>query len=340
MNSSSARKIIPNSEFEILSHARTVIQNEASALYSIADDLDEQFCEAVELIRKTEGSVILTGMGKAGLIGQKIAATLSSTGTRSHFLHPAEAVHGDLGCLHHNDVLLALSKSGETEEIVRLIPTVRQMNIPIIAITSRKQSQLGSQADSVIEMGNLSEAGPHGLAPSTSTTAMLAIGDALALVISHLNNFTPQQFAVFHPAGSLGKQLSTVRDIMRSRNELRIAQDNQTIREVLVGISQPGRRTGAIILVNQDDQLSGLFTDSDLAKLLEKRQENQLDRLISEVMTEKPLTTTEDVKIMDIVELLSRNKISELPVIDENRFPVGLVDITDVIGLMPVEKAA
>ena len=337
---STARSIIPQSEFAILSHARNVIQCEATALMNIAEHLDDQFCEAISLMQKTEGSVILTGMGKAGLIGQKIVATLSSTGTRSHFLHPAEAVHGDLGCLHQNDLLIALSKSGETEEIVRLIPIVKKMNIPIVAITGRKQSQLGSLSNATIEMGNLKEAGQHGLAPSTSTTAMLAIGDALALVISQLNHFTPQQFAVFHPAGSLGKQLSTVGDIMRSETELRIAHVDETIRVVFQKLSQPGRRTGAIILVNDFEELQGLFTDSDLARLLEKRQDEQLDRPIHEVMTSKPLTTHREMKIMEVVELLSRNRISELPVIDENQKPVGLVDITDVIGLMPVESVA
>jgi arabinose-5-phosphate isomerase len=337
---STARNIIPKSEFEILSHARKVIQCEASALLNIADQLDDQFCEAIALIQRTEGSVILTGMGKAGLIGQKIVATLSSTGTRSHFLHPAEAVHGDLGCLHQNDLLITLSNSGETEEIVRLIPIVKQMNIPIIAITGRKQSQLGLQADATIEMGQITEAGQHGLAPTTSTTAMLAIGDALALVLSQLKQFTPQQFALFHPAGSLGKQLSIVGDIMRSEEELRIAHEDETIRKVLQQLSQPGRRTGAIILVNDSKELQGLFTDSDLARLLEKRQESQLDRPIHEVMTSKPLTTHKKMEIMEVVELLSRNRISELPVIDENRIPVGLVDITDVIGLMPVESVA
>jgi arabinose-5-phosphate isomerase len=279
-------------------------------------------------------------MGKAGLIGQKIAATMSSTGTRATFLHPSEAVHGDLGKLHTDDLLLALSNSGETEELCRLIPLVQRTGTPIIAITATSASTLGRNAEIVIELGRLREAGPHGLAPTTSTTAMLALGDALALVVGRRRGLTPEKFALFHPGGRLGDQLRIVREVMRHGADLRTAPSTATIREAFVGLGKPGRRTGAVMLIDSDERLVGLFTDSDLARLLEQRREYQLDRPIAEVMTCNPLTIHPEKMLRDAVELLSKNKVSELPVVDVSGRPIGLIDITDVLALMPAEAAA
>lgn len=323
---------------EQLQEAREILRCEAEALLEVASRLDGQFPLAIELLHRCRGSVIVTGMGKAGLIGQKIAATLSSTGTRAHVLHPAEALHGDLGCLHEDDVLLALSNSGETEEISRLLPSVQRQGIPIVAITGRKESTLGRQANAVLALGRLPEAGVHGLAPSTSTTAMLAVGDALALVLGRIRGLTPQQFALFHPGGSLGLQLTTVAEVMRQGDELRLAADSATIRTVFTG-HRPGRRTGAVILTDSDGRLSGLFTDSDLARLLEQHQEHRLDAPISDVMTRHPLTIGPDALLREAITLLSGRKVSELPVVDADHRPLGLIDITDVIGLLPEEAA-
>ncbi|MEX0718333.1 MAG: KpsF/GutQ family sugar-phosphate isomerase [Planctomycetaceae bacterium] len=332
------RRLVPFSQFEQLREARAIIRHEGDALLSVADRLDASFCAAIELIRGATGSTIVCGMGKAGLIGRKIAATLASTGTPAHFLHPAEAVHGDLGCVHREDVLLALSNSGETEEVCRLLPIVRRFETPVVAITASERSTLGREADAVIALGRLQEAGPYGLAPSTSTTAMLAVGDALALVLAKLKGFTPQQFAVFHPGGSLGRRLSHVREVMRAGEELRIARDETPIREVFVTLSKPGRRTGAVMLTDGDGRLTGLFTDSDLARLFERREETRLDGPISAVMTAGPLTISPDAPLLEAVELLSARKVSELPVVDDAGRPVGLIDITDVIGLMPRDE--
>lgn len=332
---SAAEQLIPYSQFDQLREAREILKLESDALVDVARRLDAGFCAAVELLLSCTGSVIVCGMGKAGLVGQKITATLSSTGTRSHFLHPAEAVHGDLGCLHPQDVLLALSNSGETDEISALLPTVKRMNVPIIAITGSDRSTLGQQADVRILLGRLKEAGSWGLAPSTSTTAMLAVGDALALVVARQRGFTPQQFAVFHPAGSLGRQLKSVTEIMRPRGELRLARAIQTVREVFITTPIPGRRTGAVLLVDEDGALAGLFTDSDLARLMEQRRDEALDRPIAEVMTARPLTLSVTAMFSDIVDLLSERKISEIPVVDAHGVPVGLIDITDVIGWLP-----
>ena len=332
---SAAEQLIPYSQFDQLREAREILKLESEALVDVARRLDAGFCAAVELLLHCSGSVIVCGMGKAGLIGQKLAATLSSTGTRAHFLHPAEAVHGDLGCLHPQDVLLALSNSGETDEISALLPTVKRMGVPIIAITGSDRSTLGQQADVRILLGRLKEAGPWGLAPSTSTTAMLAVGDALALVVARQRGFTPQQFAVFHPAGSLGRQLKSVTEIMRPRESLRLARASQTVREVFVTTPIPGRRTGAVLLLDEDGTLAGLFTDSDLARLMEQRRDEALDRPIAEVMTARPVTLPVTALFSDIVAILSERKISEIPVVDAQGVPVGLIDITDVIGWLP-----
>lgn len=339
MDSAAATRIIPHSHVEQLRQARAVLRVEADALYSMAGRLDSQFCSAVELLFHCTGHVVVTGMGKAGLIGQKISATLSSTGTQSIFLHPAEAVHGDLGCLHDDDVLLALSNSGETGELIGLLPFVQQSRIPMVAVTASAKSTLGSSADFVIELGPLGEAGLHGLAPTTSTTAMLAVGDALALVVSERKGFTPQQFAVFHPGGSLGNQLKPLSEVMRTADELRIESERATIRDVYINLHKPGRRTGAVMLVDDEGRLSGLFTDSDFARLWEQRREIQIDRPIREVMTAHPITIPATALLCEAVDILTGKKVSELPVVDDAGKPIGLIDITDVIGLLPTDTA-
>lgn len=325
--------IVPATRLAQLRAARDIVVHEAHALLDLSRQLDLQFCEAVDLLAACRGSAMLSGVGKAGLIARKVAATLSSTGTRAHFIHPTEALHGDLGCVSEDDVWLLFSNSGETEEVCRLLPWIRDRRQSVIAITASNASTLGAAADVTIMLGRLVEAGAHGLAPSTSTTAMLAIGDALALVLCQHRNFSPQQFAVFHPGGSLGRRLASVKDVMRSGEQVRIAADSSTIREVFVSLSRPGRRTGAVMLVDADGRLSGLFTDSDLARLLERRQDAQFDRPISEVMTARPMTITPDAILEEALQRLGAKHVSELPVIDDDGRPVGLIDITDLIGI-------
>jgi arabinose-5-phosphate isomerase len=244
--------IVSASRVAQLREAREIILHEGQALLALARRLDTRFCDAVEMLASCRGNTLVTGIGKAGLIGRKIAATLSSTGTRAHFVHPTEALHGDLGCIGPDDVWLMLSNSGETEEICRLLPLIADQRLAVIAITASDASTLGAAADVTIQLGRMVEAGLHGLAPTTSTAAMLAVGDALALVISQVRNFTPQQFAVFHPGGSLGRRLASVKDIMRAGDQVRIASESATIREVFVTLARPGRRTGAVMLVDAD----------------------------------------------------------------------------------------
>lgn len=323
------------SETEILRLGRDIIRTEARALSNLVRELDSEFCRAVRMIERVEGDLIITGMGKAGHIGQKLAATFASTGTRAHFLHPAEAIHGDLGRVRQGDVVLAFSQSGETSEVVSLLGSFRRVGVPLVAITASRKSTLGQAADATIELGQLDEACSLGLAPSTSTTAMLAIGDAIALVVSQLRGFAAEDFARFHPGGALGLKLSYVENHMRSLSECRIANEYETIRQVLVNCTRPGRRSGAIMLVDAVGRLTGLFTDSDLARLIENRHDDALDRPVREAMISSPTTIAAGSKMSAAIELLADRKFSELPVVNESGEPVGLIDVTDVVSQLP-----
>lgn len=329
--SGEAPDVIPCRQVDQLREARSIIQHEATALQELAANLDASFCEAVQLIHKSAGSVIVTGVGKAGLIGQKIVATLASTGTRAYFLHPTEAVHGDLGCVGPDDVVVALSNSGASEEILRLLPLLNRLQVPVIAITRDQNNRLAAAAAVVLKIGKHIEAGDLKLAPSTSTTAMLAMGDALSLVLSRDRGFTESDFARFHPAGSLGRNLQLVHEVMRTGTDFRVAQESDTVRQVMVELSRPGRRTGAVVLTRADGQISGIFTDSDLARLFEQRREHLIDGPISDVMTFNPATIRPEALLPEAIQIFSDRKISELPVVDGNRQPVGLVDITDLM---------
>ncbi|HEX4000592.1 MAG TPA: KpsF/GutQ family sugar-phosphate isomerase [Pirellulales bacterium] len=318
-----------------LRYARQIIQIEAEALDGLGRRLDTEFCRAANELYQCPGSAIVTGIGKAGLIGQKIAATLASTGTRSHFLHAGEAVHGDLGRIHRTDLMLILSHSGETQEVVRLLPALAALGVPIIAVTGHRSSTLARAAHITLDLGPLKEACSLGLAPSTSTTAMLAIGDALALVVSRMRSFGREDFARFHPGGSLGRQLAKVEEQMRPLADCRVAHCSQSVRQVLVERRRPTRRTGAVMIVDPDGILRGIFTDSDLARLFESHRDEALDGPIRQVMTKRPTTVPAGSMVADAVEIMAERKISELPVVDGAGKPVGLIDITDIVALYP-----
>jgi arabinose-5-phosphate isomerase len=340
MSSQSALAAQRWTAFEELGIAREVMHMESRTIDQVARRLDHQFCRAVDYLFNCRGSAIVTGIGKAGLIGQKIMATLASTGTRSHFLHPAEAVHGDLGRLHADDVVLVLSQSGETEEIVRLLLPFSKAGVPIIAVTCRATSTLARAAAAVIDLGPVDEACPLGLAPSSSTAAMLAVGDALALVVSRMRGFDHDDFARFHPAGNLGLKLSKVEQHMRPLAQCRVAPQEESVRQVLVRVSVPGRRTGATMLVDAEGQLTGIFTDSDLARLFEHRRDDALDAPIRGVMTADPFKFLLGSLMSEAVALMAQRKISELPIVDRQGRPVGLIDVTDVVGLFPQKTDA
>lgn len=321
-----------------LAYPRAIIRGEAAALGLVAERLDETFLQAVELIRTCPGRVAITGTGKSADVGQKIAGTFNSTGTRSYVLDATRAVHGDLGMVHPNDLAVILSHSGESEEIVRLLPPIRQLALATIAVTGNRNSTLGRSSDVALVYGPIEEVCPLGLAPSTSTTAMIALGDALAFVLSRQRQFTREDFARFHPAGSLGRKLLKVEMAMRQGAELRLAASSDTIRTVFTRVQRRGRRTGAVMLTDADGRLCGLFTDSDLARLFEQRRDDHLDLPIADVMTRTPFTVAVGTRVCDAVELMRLHKISELPVVDAEGKPAGLLDITDLIGVFPAEE--
>lgn len=323
-----------------LPEGREILRQEGRALLGLADRLDPTFESAVERIVACRGSILVTGMGKAGLIGRKISASFSSLGTPSHFLHPAEAIHGDLGCLTAADLVLALSYSGETDEVVRLATPIRQRGCTLIAMTGARHSRLARQANVVLDLGRIEEAGSLRLAPTTSTVLMLGLGDALALVVSHRRQFLADDFARNHPGGSLGRKLTRVEEAMRPLGECRVARESATVREVFVQKGLPGRRSGAVMVVGACGRLAGIFTDSDLARLLERKQDAALDRPIAEVMTGNPQTIQEQAWLSEAVQLIASRKISELPVLDANGHPIGMIDITDVIAIEPAIASA
>lgn len=328
-----------NDDGDILDYGRRILLAEGEAIVAACDALDDSFVRAVRLLERCTGSVVVTGIGKAGLVARKISATLASTGTPSHFLHPAEAMHGDLGSLRGDDVILALSQSGETEEIVRLLPHLAARRIPIVALTGRVDSALGRAADVAVTTGHVREACGLGLAPSTSTSLMLAIGDGLALVTCALRRFTPEDFAARHPGGSLGRQLMLVEDAMRPLAECRVARVDETVRAVF---TRPlaTRRTGAVMIVTPTGTLAGIFTDSDLARLFERRLDAALDAPIGDVMTRRPAVVPAGARLRDAVAILEARRVSELPVVTGSDRPVGLLDIVDLVGLVSPEALA
>jgi arabinose-5-phosphate isomerase len=330
--------LVDDADIDRLAYARTIIRGEAAALEQVARRLDDSFLKAAELLYRCRGRVVITGTGKSADVGLKIAGTLNSTGTPAYVLDATRAVHGDLGMIHADDVALMLSYSGESEEIVRLLSPMKQMAQALVGMTGNRQSALARAADVVLDLGPLEEVCPLGLAPSTSTTAMIAVGDALAFVLSRMRNFSREDFARFHPAGNLGRKLTRVEAVMRQGPDLRLASCHDTVRAVFAQVRRRGRRTGAVMLTGRDGRLCGIFTDSDLARLFEQRCDAALDRPIDEVMTRDPLTVAAGCRVADAVEMLRRNKISELPVVDGGGQPVGLLDITDLIGMMPAEE--
>jgi arabinose-5-phosphate isomerase len=310
-----------------------VLRAEAVALLEVADRLDAGFARVVDLLAACRGRVAVTGVGKSADVGAKFVGTLNSTGTRAYLLDPTRALHGDLGMVHPDDVAVVLSHSGESDEVVRLLGPLKELAAGVVGITGHAQSTLARAATVALVYGMLVEACPLMLAPSTSTTVMLALGDALAFVLSDRRQFSAEDFARYHPAGSLGRKLTRVEAAMRRGPDVRLASADDTVRAVFARTRTAGRRTGAVMLTDAAGRLCGLFTDSDLARLFERRDDAALDRPIREVMTARPITVPVGARVAEALELLRRRKISELPVVDADGRPVGLLDITDLIGL-------
>ena len=309
--------------------AKEVLKIERDALTSLMGRIGLDFDEIIDVICDTKGRIIVTGMGKPGFIAQKISATLSSTGTPSLYLHPAEALHGDLGRVTKDDLILALSNSGETEEIVKLLPIVKKIGAKLIAITGNVRSALARFADYTIDVSVKREACSLGLAPTTSTTAMLAMGDALAVALLEKKGFKEKDFALYHPGGILGKRLLLkVGDIMRKGPDSPVVKEDALVKKVLLAITKA--RAGSASVIDRKGRLVGIFTDGDLRRHLES-EPRLIEKKVRDVMTKNPTAITKDRLAAEAFDILRSKKIDELPVVDAKKCPIGLVDVQDLL---------
>ncbi len=312
-----------------IKRAKEVINIEAQAIRDLSKQLNRNFLTAVELIAKCKGRVIISGMGKTGIIGRKIAATLSSTGTPSIWMHSAEAVHGDLGQVTRQDILIVISNSGETEETKRLIPIIKKIGAKIIALTGSPRSTLAKYCDVVLNVSVKKEGCPLGLAPMASTTATLVMGDALAACLIDRKGFKKEDFALYHPGGSLGRKLLLkVEDIMRKGNAFPKVSESRIVKDVLFSITQS--RCGSACIVDKKGRFAGIFTDGDLRRHL-KDDPQLLRRRVKDVMTRHPITISKDKLAVEALRILQERKIDELPVLDGHSRVVGLLDVQDLL---------
>ena len=311
---------------KILDIGKRVLQEEKKALENLIEALDENFEKAVQLILDTKGKVIVTGMGKSGHIGNKIAATLASTGTPAFFLHPAEAIHGDLGMISREDIILAISNSGETPELLAIIPTIKRWGNKIISITNNPKSSLAKESDIHLFLNVEKEACPLNLAPTSSSTATLALGDALAVALLEMRGFTAEDFAQFHPGGSLGKKLMKVKEIMHTGNKLPVVSPDTPLQETVITMSEKG--FGAA-LVAEDNKLIGIITDGDLRRFI--KAGGSIDKSYAkDTMTVSPKTISEDRLVVEALELMERYNITVLPVTKDGRI-IGLIHMHDIL---------
>lgn len=316
----------------MLEQARQVLRMEAEAVLEQVKRIDEHFKAAVEMIMACPGRTVITGMGKSGIIGRKMAATLASTGTPSFYLHPAEGIHGDLGMVTEGDVVIALSNSGETGEVLHILPSLRRIGAKLIAMVGNPNSTLAKNSDIVLNVGVTREACPLGLAPTSSTTAALAYGDALALALLSKRKFTASQFAVFHPGGSLGRKLLlTVEDIMHSGSENPLVKADISVQDALFVITDKG--LGAVSVVDDDNKMLGVLTDGDIRRGLSKGVDF-LKRPVTELMTASPKTITKEKLAARALHIMESNRpkpITVLPVVDAENHVIGLLHMTDLV---------
>lgn len=316
----------------MLEQARQVLRMEAEAVLEQVERIDEHFKAAVEMIMACPGRTVITGMGKSGIIGRKMAATLASTGTPSFYLHPAEGIHGDLGMVTEGDVVIALSNSGETGEVLHILPSLRRIGAKLIAMVGNPNSTLAKNSDIVLNVGVTREACPLGLAPTSSTTAALAYGDALALALLSKRKFTASQFAVFHPGGSLGRKLLlTVEDIMHSGTENPLVKADISVQDALFVITDKG--LGAVSVVDDANKMLGVLTDGDIRRGLSKGVDF-LKRPVTELMTASPKTITKEKLAAQALHIMESNRpkpITVLPVVDAENHVIGLLHMTDLV---------
>lgn len=308
---------------EVRAYAIQCLKDEAEALIDLIPQLDENFDRAVEMMYRCRGKIIVTGVGKSGNIGAKIAATLSSTGTPAFFINPLDAYHGDLGVMTPDDIVLALSNSGQTDELLRFIPMVLHMHVPIIGMSGNPDSLLAKYSNVHIKVWVKKEACPLNLAPTSSTTAVLAVGDALAVALMQVRDFRPKDFAQFHPGGELGKRLlTTAEDVMRS-NELPVITQDMHLGEAIIHVSKGKLGLGVALI---DNKVTGLITDGDIRRAMERWQAHFFDKTVSDIMTRKPKSVSPSTKITEIQRVMHEYKIHTVLVVDSENHLLGVVD--------------
>lgn len=312
---------------DLIENGKRIIEMEATALHSVAEGMGEEFSVAVGLLKDCTGRVIVTGVGKAGIIGEKISATLASTGIPSYAMHAVEARHGDLGRVLPDDVVIVISNSGETE-VVQLLEPLKKLNTTIIAITGSPDSTLAYYSDIVLSIGEIEEACPLGLAPSCTTTSMLAMGDALALTLFEIRDMTKEDYAFYHPGGELGRKLITVEEAMRIGERNPVGQETISVRKAMDIMSTEGS-PGAISLVDRTGKLVGFFTDGDVRRLIRSTGPDILNTTIREVMTKDPLTVSTNDLAAEAYRIMRDRRIDNLPVVDSEGVPVGIIDVQD-----------
>ena len=317
---------------DILQEAKDVLQQEARGIENLIPKLDQNFVNAINLIMESKGRVVVTGMGKSGHIARKISATMASTGTPAIFLHPGEAIHGDLGMVTGDDVVLAISKSGETREVLNMLPSLKRIGAKVIAIVGEHNSTLAKNSDVILDASVEKEACPLGLAPTTSTTMALALGDALAVVLLSCHHFTKDQFAIFHPGGSLGRKLLlTVENVMHKGEDNPVISEDSTVQDALFMMTEKG--LGAVSVVDEDGVLIGLVTDGDVRRGLETGS-NFLQWPVDAMMTKSPRTITNDKLAAEAMHIMEKNQprpITVLPVVDKDHKAVGMIHLTDLL---------
>ena len=305
-------------------YAIQCIRDEAEALLELIPQIDDNFDAAVSMMFNCHGKIIITGVGKSGHIGAKIAATLSSTGTPAFYVNPLDIFHGDLGVMTSDDVVLALSNSGQTDELLRFIPMVRHMHVPLIAMTGNEHSLLAKYSDIHLKCRVTKEACPLNLAPTSSTTAALAMGDAIAIALMQVRKFNPRDFAQFHPGGELGKRLlTTAADVMRS-DDMPIIPEDMHLGEAIIHVSKG--KLGLGVSLSPDNTVTGLITDGDIRRAMERWQAQFFDRTVSDIMTRTPKTVLPTTKITEILRIMHKYKIHTVLVVDTNQHLVGIVD--------------
>jgi len=311
-----------------LKEAKNVLQIEADAVLKLKSELDGSFKSAMEMIIDCPGRVVFTGVGKAGLVAKKLAATFSSTGTSAFFVHAGEGLHGDLGMIQNGDVVIAVSNSGETDEVINLIPSLRRIGVKLIALTGDENSSLGKYADLILEADVDTEACPHNLAPTASTTAAIALGDALAVALSSYYGFTPEDFALYHPGGSLGRKLlTTVEDVVKIREQNPTVKLQTTVREALFRMTKS--RMGSVSIVDSQGKLKGIITDGDIRRLLEKSSDF-IDHAVEDYMTADPSVISPDKLAAEALQIMEEKEINDLPVVKACK-PVAMLNFQDLL---------